>query len=297
LANPNGWTETFRQWKNYRGGMHSRVWIVNLEDLSAEPVPQPDERANDTYPMWVGARVYFLSDRAGEFNLFSYDRASRRVEQLTWHNDFPIESASGGAGKIIYEQAGRLFVFDTHSEKAERIKVGVAAELVETRPRFAEGAKYVRSADISPTGKRAVFEFRGEVVTVPAEKGDVHYITRSPGVHERGPAWSPDGKSIAYFSDASGEYSLVLRPHDGRGEPRSYPLRGSGYYERARWSPHSKKIAFIDSARTLYALDIASGDVTRIDGEPVYGPINTMTHAWSPDSRWLAYTLTNKAYF
>jgi tricorn protease len=293
--NPLG--EAFRQWKNYRGGTHSRLWIVNLEDLSVEPVPQPEERANDTYPMWIGERVYFLSDRAGEFNLFSYDRASRRVKQLTWHGDFPIESASGGAGKIIYEQAGHLFVFDTQSEKAERIKVGVAAELVETRPRFAEGAKYVRSADISPTGKRAVFEFRGEVVTVPAEKGDVHNITRSPGVHERGPAWSPDGKSIACFSDASGEYSLVVRSHDGRGEPRSYPLRGSGYYERARWSPDSKKIAFIDSARTLYVLDIASGDVKRIDGEPIYGPINTMTHAWSPDSRWLAYTLNNKAYF
>jgi len=289
--------EPFRQWKNYRGGSASRIFVMKLADLSVEVVPQPEGRCNDTYPMWVGDSVYFLSDRAGEFNLFSYDRKSKSIEQLTRHDDFPIEAASSGPGQVIYEQAGRLWVFDASSKVPTRLKVGVAADLVETRSRLVSGAKFVRSADISPTGQRAVIEFRGEVVTVPAKKGDVRNLTHSTGAHERSPIWSPDGKKIAYFSDASGEYLLTVAAQDGKGEAKTYPLKGAGFYERPSWSPDGKKIAYIDNSRTYFWIDLDSGKVSPVASEAVYGPVNTMRLAWSPDSKWLAYTLTNKAYF
>jgi tricorn protease len=289
--------ERFRQWKNYRGGTASRIWVLKLDGLGVEQIPQPEGRCNDTYPMWVGDTVYFLSDRAGEFNLFAFDRDSKEVTQLTRHDDFPIESASAGAGRLIYEQAGHLHVFDPGTKEAERLRIGVASDLPEARERLVGGAKYIREADISPTGKRAVFDFRGEIVTVPAKKGDARNLSQTPGVHERSPAWSPDGKSIAYFSDETGEYALTVEAQDNKGEPRSYALRGSGFYERPAWSPDSKKIAFIDSSRTLSWIDLDSGKITVVDSEPIYGPENTLRATWSPDSKWLAYTLTNRAYF
>lgn len=289
--------ERFRQWKNYRGGTASRVWILDLADLSHREVPKPKGGCNDTRPMWSGGTVYFLSDRDGEFNLYAFDPKGGEVARKTHHEKFPIEGASAGAGKIIYEQAGYLHVFDPASDRDTRLKVGVAADLPEARARRVGGPKYVRSADLSPGGKRAVLEYRGEIVTVPAKKGDPRNLTETPGTHERAPVWSPDGKSIAYFSDASGEYSLHVRPQDGKGEARAYALNGSGYYERPAWSPDSKKIAFIDNTRTVRWIDLGSGKVTRVASEPVYGPIKTLTVTWSPDSRWLAYTLNNKVGF
>lgn len=289
--------ESWRQWKNYRGGTASRIWILKLDDLSHEEIPKPADGCNDTDPMWVGEMLYFLSDRDGEFNLYSYDRNSKKVARCTEHDAFPIASASSGAGMVIYEQAGWIHRYDPGAKKSTKLKIGVAADLAETRPRHASGGKYVRDMDISPTGKRVVLEFRGEIVTVPAKKGDPRNLSRTPSVHERSPAWSPDGKSIAYFSDASGEYALVVRPHDGKGEGRAYPLFGSGFYEQPVWSPDSQKIAFIDNSRTLYWINLATGAVKRIASEPIYGPINTMHYSWSPDSKWLAYTLTNRAAF
>jgi tricorn protease len=293
--NPLG--DSFRQWKNYRGGTASRIWILKLDDLSAEVIPQPEDRCNDIQPMWVGDDVYFLSDRDGEFNLYTRAGGSKQVRRLTRHDDFPIESAATGAGLIAYERGGRVHLFDPKTGADHRLTIGVAADLAETRPRFAEGDKYVRSAAISPTGKRAALEFRGEIVTVPAKKGDPLNLTRTPGAHERSPAWSPDGKSVAYFSDASGEYALHVRPHDGKGEVKAFPLRGAGFYERPAWSPDSKKIAYNDNERAYWVLDLASSKSEKIASEPIYSPVDTMSCAWSPDSKWLAYTLTNKALF
>jgi len=289
--------EVWRQWKNYRGGTTSRIWILRLDDLSHEEIPKPADGCNDTQPMWIGDTVYFLSDRDGEFNLYSFERDSKKVTRCTHHDVFPIASASAGAGKVIYEQAGWVHLFEPGAGKSRRLEIGVAADLAETRPRYATGAAHVRSFGISPSGKRVVLEYRGEIVTVPVKKGDPHNLTRTPGAHERSPVWSPDGESIAYFSDASGEYALVVRPQDGKGEGRAYPLKGAGFYERPVWSPDSGKIAFIDNARTIYWIDLGSGTVKRIAAEPIYGPINTLRYAWSPDSKWLAYTLTNRAAF
>jgi tricorn protease len=289
--------ERFRQWKNYRGGTASRIWILKLDDLSHEEIPKPAGGCNDTQPIWIDDKVYFLSDRDGEFNLYSYNRHSKKVSRLTEHHAFPVESASSGAGKVIYEQAGWIHLYAPGENKSRRLKIGVAADLLETRPRYATGKKHIRNVDISPSGKRAVLEYRGEIVTVPAKKGDTRNLTQTPGAHERSPAWSPDGKSIAYFSDVSGEYALTVRPQDGKGEGRSYPLKGAGFYDRLAWSPDSKKIAFVDNARAIYWVDLKSAAVKTIAAEPIYSPVNTLHVSWSPDSNWLAYTLTNRAGF
>ena len=271
--------------------------VSRFTDLAHEEIPKPSDGCNDTQPMWIGETVYLLSDRGGEFNLYSYDLKSRNVVCRTRHEGFPVESASAGAGRIIYEQAGYLHLFNPGTNDSTRLKIGVAADLAETRPRCVSNVKSIRSADISPTGKRAVLEYRGEIVIVPAKKGDPRNLTQTPGAHERSPVWSPDGKSIACFSDAAGEYALHVRPQDGQGEGRVYALKGAGFYERPVWSPDSKKLAFVDNARTLYWIDLATGAVKRVAAEPVYSPVDTLSTSWSPDSRWLAYTLTNKVGF
>ncbi|MCK5652515.1 MAG: PD40 domain-containing protein, partial [Gemmatimonadetes bacterium] len=262
-----------------------------------EEIPQPEGRSNDTSPMWFGDRVYFRSDRNGEFNLFSYVPGSGAVEQLTHHDDFPILSASAGAGRIIYEQAGYVHVFDPAPGRSSRLPVGVSADLIETRPRFASGNQFIRGAGLSPSGVRAAFEFRGEIVTVPAEKGDPRNITQTTDVHERSPAWSPDGATIAYFSDASGEYQLHLAPQDGRGQVRSFEIHGSGFYSDPEWSPDGEWISFTDNALSLFVMEVGSGGVRKVSTEPIYGPANLMFNSWSPDSRWLAYTRNTPTYF
>jgi tricorn protease len=289
--------EAFAQWKNYRGGRASRIWIYDVGDRSVAQVPQPDGRCNDIDPMWLDGKLYFRSDRAGEFNLFSYELGSKKVEQLTRFADFPIQNASAGGDKIAFEQAGWLHLFDPKSAKSDRLHVGVAADLVETRPRYVKGEEYIRSAGISPSGSRAVFGFRGEIVTVPAEKGDPRNITNSTGANERYPAWSPDGNSIAYFSDASGDNLLVVAPQSGRGETKTFPLGGAGFYQDPKWAPDGKKLSFVDNSRTLYWIDVDSGKVTRVDQEPIYGPVPTLHHAWSGDSRWLAYSRVERSDF
>jgi len=304
-------SEPFQQWKNYRGGRASRIWICTLADLSVEQVPQPEGRCNDTDPMWLAAagadggasgaaQLFFRSDRAGEFNLFRFDAAAKSVRQLTTHADFPILNASAGPDAIVYEQAGWLHRFHppTHASAGagERLHVAVAADLVETRPRFVKGAQYVRSLSLSPSGARVAIGFRGEIVTVPAEKGNPRNLTQSTGVHERNPRWSPDGKSIVWSSDEGGEEHLVVAPQDG-GERRKIALPGAGFYVPTLWSPDSKWLAVIDNARVLWQVDMAAGRATKVAAEPIYGVNDSIQLAWSPDSKWLAYTLAGRTGF
>ncbi|MFO0808329.1 MAG: PDZ domain-containing protein [Gemmataceae bacterium] len=286
-----------QQWKHYRGGTASRVWLYTFADHAVEPIPQPTGRCNDTDPRWQNGTVYFRSDRAGEFNLFAYDTKTKTVQQLTKFTDFPVISLAVGGGNLVFEQAGRLHRFDLGTGESNPLKIGVAADLPETRARFVKGAKYVRSASISPSGARAVFEFRGEVVTVPAEKGDPRNLTNSPGVHDRDPAWSPDGKSVAYVSDEGGEYKLRVRPADGKGTAKAYDLGGSGFYERLTWAPDSKKLAYVDNAQTLAFIDLETRAVTKVAQEPIYSPARTLRPMWSPDSKWIAYALGNRSAY
>jgi len=288
--NPIG--RAFEQWKGYRGGRVSQLWLIDTRTWEIEKVPQPAGRSNDVDPMWLEADVvWFRSDRDGEFNIYRYDRRTKAVTRVTTHTDFPVMAASAGGGSIVYEQAGWLHRLDPAAGRAARLTLGVAADLRETRPRWVKGADFIRGVSLSPSGARAAFEMRGEIVTVPAEKGDPRNVTGTTGAHERTPAWSPDGKQIAYVSDQGGEYRLHLAPQDARGAHRVIPLVGAGFYSGLDWSPDGKRIAYRDNSQSIYVLDVASAKSTRVAGNRVYTPIGMLSYAWSPDARWLAYTV------
>jgi tricorn protease len=289
--------EQFRQWKNYRGGTTATIQLFDLTSQEVVKVPQPDGRCNDTGPMWLGSRLYFRSDRDGEFNVYSYQGETKTVQRLTDHADFPVLNASAGGGAIVYEQAGYIHLLNPESSRAERLKLSVAADLLELRPRWAKGTKWIRGSSLSPSGSRAALEYRGEILTVPREKGDDRNLTQSPGAHERSPAWSPDGKWIGYFSDASGEYTLHLLPQDGKGSPRVIGLKGAGFYNDLQWSPDAKNLSYTDNAHAIWVLDLATEEQVKVSGNVIYGPDPRLHHAWSPDSRWLAYTQNTPTYF
>ncbi len=286
----------YQQWKHYRGGTVANIWLFSFQDHSIVKIPQPDGGCNDTEPMWIGSKIFFRSDRNGEFNLYSYDVSSKNIVQHTDYTDFPIINASSGNSKIIFEQAGYLHTLDIGSSEAEKLKVGIATDLLELRARFVKGGSYIRSAGISPTGVRAVFDFRGDIMTVPAEKGDARNLTQTTSAHEKYPQWSPDGKNIAYFSDASGEYELHIKSQDGKTNSKVFPLTGTGFYAFPEWSPDSKKICFVDNGRNIYFLNVESGTIKKIDADEMYvpGSIRDIFGDWSFDSKWISYTkITN----
>jgi len=285
-------SERFNQWKHYRGGTHSRIWLYEMATYEVVEISQPDGGVNDTQPIWMGDKVYFRSDRNGEFNLYSYDVKSKDIKQLTEFTDFPVLWAGGNANTIVFEQAGYLHTYDLAAGKHQKLTIGINADLLELRPRFIKGGvNNLRSGGISPTGARVVFDFRGEIITLPAEKGDPRNITNTTGAHEKFPAWSPNGKSIAYFSDASGEYQLYIAAQDGKGEPNVFSLNGHGFYAYPQWSPDSKNIAYVDNSRTLYIINVASGVTKTVASDELYFPgvFRDMIGNWSFDSQWLVY--------
>ncbi|HEV2689111.1 MAG TPA: PDZ domain-containing protein, partial [Bryobacteraceae bacterium] len=277
----------FVAWKRYRGGEASYLWIVNFADLSTQKIPRVD--SNDIYPMWIGDKIYFLSDRSGTMTLYRYDPKSKAVSELIANKSKDINSASAGPGGIVYEQVGKIYIYDVATGKSNQVPIEITADLTEVRPHFQNVAREIRNAKISPSGVRAVFEAHGEVMTAPAEKGDIRNLTGTPGVMERTPAWSPDGKSIAYFSDESGEYALHIKPQNGAGAAQKIALAGkSAYYFDPQWSPDSKRIAFTDNQLNLWEVEVASGKATKIDTDYYYELGRGFN--WSPDSKWIAYT-------
>jgi tricorn protease len=285
----------FAMWKHYRGGQASTIWIAKLSDSSIEKLPA--DGANDFNPMWVDDRVFFLSDRHGAVTLFAYDTRKKSVTEVVKNGGLDFKSASAGPGGIVYEQFGSIFFYDLKTGKTRPVEIRVTADLPEVRPHFVNVATRVRSAGLSPTGARAVFEARGEILTVPAEKGDIRNLTNTPGVNERSPAWSPDGTRIAYFSDESGEYALHIASQNGAGDVQKIDLGSPGsFYYSLRWSPDSKKITYVDKRLNLWYVDLANPKPVRVFQDTFTGSEQITEAAWSPDSQWLTYTKQGRSH-
>lgn len=280
-----------KAWKRYRGGQTKSIWIANLADSNIE-VTIPRDNSNDFNPMWVDDTIFFLSDRNGPATLFSFDTKSKQVKQVVQNDGLDIKSASAGPGVIIYEQFGSLHLLDLKSGTEQKLDIRVTGDLTEVRSHFQKiEPKRIQAAAVSPTGARAVFGARGEILTVPAEKGDIRNLTNTTSVVERDPAWSPDGKWIAYLSDESGEYALQIRNQSGLGEVRKIDLGSPPtFYYSPTWSPDSKKIAYTDKRLNVWYVDLEKKIPVRIDTDTYTDPVQSFRSSWSPDSRWLAYT-------
>ena len=277
-----------RAWKRYRGGQTTPIYLVKLSDLALERVPR--ENSNDSSPVWVGDTVYFLSDRNGPVTIFAYDTKTKTVKQVLRNTGLDLKSLSAGPGALVYEQFGGIYILDLKTGNPEQVAIKIAGDLPSTRPHFEKVADKIHNAGISPAGARAVFEARGEILTVPAEKGDVRDLTRTTSVVERDPAWSPDGKWIAYFSDESGEYALHLEDQSGMGPVKKISLGNPpSFFYKPTWSPDSKKIAYTDKRLNIWYVDIEKSTPVKVDTNPYEDPTFQFSLNWSPDSQWLAY--------
>jgi tricorn protease len=276
-------------WKRYNGGQTLKIWLADLSDSSVTEIPR--QNSNDFNPMWVGGKVYFLSDRKGSVTLFSYDLASKTVTELVKNEGLDLKSASAASDAIVYEQFGALHLYDLSTGKAHPISITVAADLAEVRPHFAKIKNQdINNAAISPTGQRAVFEAHGEILTVPADKGDIRNLTNSTAVADRDPAWSPDGKSIAYFSDESGEYALHIRDQNGLGSVTKISLGfPPSFFYSPTWAPDNKHIAYFDKRLNLWYLDLDKKTPVKIDTDLYDSPGYDFRPNWSPDSKWIGY--------
>ena len=275
-------------WKRYHGGQTTPVFLVRLSDLQLEKVPR--ENSNDDDPVWVGDTVYFLSDRKGPVTIFAYDTKTKKVRQVLESAGLDLKSLSAGPDALVYEQFGGIYTLDLKSDKASKVDIRISGDLPSTRPHFENVADKIQNAAISPTGMRAVFQARGEILTVPAEKGDVRNLTRTTAVAERDPAWSPDGKSIAFFSDESGEYALHIADQSGLGTVKKINLGNPpSFFYRPVWSPDSKKIAYTDKRLNLWYVEVDKGTPVKVTSDRYEDPTSELEPAWSPDSKWLTY--------
>ncbi len=278
----------FQAWKQYRGGTTTPIWIANLADSAVEKVPR--ENSNDICPMWVGGKVYFLSDRKGAMTLFSFDTRSKQVKQEIENRGLDYKHASAGPDAIVLARFGAIELFDLKSGKVAPVAIRVDADLPEVREQNLNVSRRLTNPGISPTGARALFEANGEILTVPAEKGDVRNLTQTPGAVERSPAWAPNGQTIAYLSDAGGEYEIHLKPQSGIGEAKRIALPEAGFYRALNWSPDSRRLSLLDSRMRIWMVEVESGKVTAVGKERYWNPSNSYSPQWSPDSQWLAYS-------
>jgi len=278
-------------WKRYHGGQAGPIWILDLKDSSIQKIPH--ENSNDKQPMWIGDTIYFLSDRNGPVSLFAYDTKTKQVTEALHSDGLDFKTASAGPDAIVIQQFGAIKLYDLNTHQARNVSIHVNGDLEAVRPHFAKvDPKRILNFGISPTGARAVFEAWGEIWTVPTDKGDIRNITRSPAIADRDPSWSPDGKSIAYFSDESGEYELSIRDQNGLGPVRHINLGNPpSFFYLPTWSPDSKKIAYTDKRLQLWYVDLDHPSPKLVDTDYywTFGN-NPMSQTWSPDNKWLAYT-------
>ncbi|HVZ77717.1 MAG TPA: PQQ-binding-like beta-propeller repeat protein, partial [Gemmatimonadaceae bacterium] len=280
----NSWDEERR---NYRGGQNRAIWIMDLKTYDVVTPPWTDSK--DMEPAWVGNVVYFLSDRDGVSNVWSYDMATKKLAQVTHFTGFDVKTLDSGDGVLVFEQGGEVHELDPKTGREHVVNITVRGDFPWMMPHWTDVSNRIASLAISPTGKRALVEARGEIFTIPAEKGDVRDMTNSSGSAEIAPAWSPDGKFVSYFSDKSGEYELVIEAQDGITPPRTIRLPNPTHYYTPEWSPDGKYIFYHDTNLHLWLLDVATGQAKIIGNDPWMVPQRTMNPTWSPDSRYIAY--------
>jgi tricorn protease len=288
----NSWDEERR---NYRGGQNRPIWIVDLKTYDLVSPPWTDSK--DVDPVWVGDAVYFISDRDGVANVWAYEAKSKKLSQVTRFTDFDVKSLGAGAGAVVFEQAGYIHELDVKSGKSRVVNITATGDFPWMMARWEDVTSRMTNIAISPTGKRVVVEARGEIFTIPAEKGDIRNLSNSSGSAERDPAWSPDGKFISYFSDKSGEYKLVIEAQDGLTPPREIALPNPTHYYTPSWSPDSKKIVYTDTNLKVWVIDAASGQTKVVGNDPWMVPQRTLNPVWSPDSKWVAYSSRLKSMF
>ncbi len=275
----------WRTWKRTRGGRAQDLWMFDLEAVTAERLT--DHIMTDNQPMWVGDTIYFTSDRDFTLNLFAMDVATKTLRKVTQHDSWDVLWPSSGPGAIVYECGGELYVYEAKVGRSRRVPIELRIDGREALPQFRNVSEFIEGTSLSPAAKRVVMAARGDLFSVPAEHGEIRNLTNTQGVRERAPSWSPDGSTIAYISDQSGEYEIWLRPADGGAEPKQLTHGSEAWIFHMQWSPDGKSIAFADKARGLCIADASSGRVREL----VRGRRYDITHfRWSPDSRWLVYT-------
>ncbi len=282
------------EWKWYRGGQAKPIRVVTLDGLAQVDVPGPV--CLNTYPVFLGEQLYFLSDRNGTFNVFGYNPGTREVRQVTHHVNDGVKSLAAGGGILVYELAGALHTLNPATGEDKELTITVHGDFPQAMIQWKDVRGDIASASLSPTGARALFEARGEVFTVPAEKGDVRNLTHSSGAADHSPVWSPDGQKIAWFSDQSGEYAVLVADQNGLTPPRQITIEHPTYFFDLSWSPDSKKLAFTDEGRNLLIVNVETGTVRRADTDAMAHPERSLIPVWAPDSRWVAYAkqLPNK---
>lgn len=282
--------------RNYRGGQNRPVWIVDLKTYDL--VSPTWTNSHDVDPVWINdSSVAFISDRDGVANVWAWDLKAKRATQLTRHTGFDVKAMDSYGGMIVYEQGGNIHLLDPKAASAKVIPITVTGDFPWMMPRWEDVTSRMTNLAISPTGKRIAVEARGEIFTIPAEKGDVRNITNSSGAADRDPAWSPDGKFVSYFSDKSGEYRLMLQPQDGVSPAREITIANPKHFYTPSFSPDSKKLLYSDTDLKVWVLDIASGQTRELGHDPWMVPNRTLNPTWSPDSKWVAYSARLKSLF
>lgn len=292
-------TTAFRTWKRYRGGMNSDVWIFDLEKKTAEQIIKND--AGNEFPMWSGSKIYLISDRGTEkrYNIWSFDLDSKQLKQITKFTDFDIHLPALGPEDIVFENGGKLYLLNLASEKYNEVKINVISDEMSLMTKTVNVQNLIFNTSISPDGKRSLFEARGDIFSVPAQNGPIYNLTKSSGIAERYPAWSPNGKFVAYWSDRSGEYELTIRDLEKSGEEKKLTSYGEGFRYNLFWSPDSKQIVFIDKTMTINVYNVEKDKTYKVDHALYWmeGALQGFSVSWSPDSRWFAYSrdLTNRS--
>ncbi len=276
----------FRTWKRYRGGQADDIWIYDFASKAVQNIT--NNPAQDIIPMWSGSTIYFLSDRDDNrrMNLFAYDLTTKQTRQLTTFTEFDVKFPSLGPDAVVFENGGYLYTYDMASGRTQKVPIEIFEDFESGRGGIIDVSKEVTNYEISPDGNRALFGARGEIFTVPAKNGRTRNLTQSSGVHERNSKWSPDGKWIAYISDASGEDELYILAQDGTGSAVQLTKGGDTYKYQMLWSPDSKKLLWADKKLRLQYVDVDTKTLTLVAQATAweYGD-----YTWSPDSRWISY--------